>query len=131
MWLLMVLTKTIIPKPSKLTEKTLLASEPSLLTPIVSGFSSLSNPKHGLSEVLILKAMHVLGYSKFHAIFVLAHSIEKLEFYRGADCISKLMQTLSLWLKRLESEKQTFRWPQFPVANRQNYSSPKTVNCCI
>ena len=68
---------------------------------------------------------------KFYAFFVSAHSIEKSAFYRGADCISKLMETLRSWLKWGYSEKQTFRWLQISVADRQKYLSPMTIICCI
>ena len=63
--------------------------------------------------------------------FVSAHSIEKSAFSRGADCISKLTETLRSWLKWVYSEKQTFGWLQISVADRQKYLSPMTINCCI
>ena len=68
---------------------------------------------------------------KFYAFFVSAHSIEKSAFYRGADCVSKLMETLRSWLKWVYSEKQTFRRLQISVTDRQKYQSPMTINCCI
>ena len=129
MWLLMVLVKTIFQTKSKLNDNILLALELYWLTPIVSVFHSLWNLKLGCSQLLIFKSCS--GFMKFYAFFVSAHSIEKSAFYRGADCISKLMETLRSWLKWVYSEKQTFRWLQISVADRQKYPSPMTINCCI
>ena len=41
------------------------------------------------------------------------------------------METLRSWLKWVYSEKQTFRWLQISVADRQRNLSPMTINCCI
>ena len=41
------------------------------------------------------------------------------------------METLRSWLKWVYSAKQTFRWLQISVADRQKYLSPMTINCCI
>ena len=68
---------------------------------------------------------------KFYAFFVSPHSIGKSAFYRVADCISKLMETLRSSLKWVYSAKQTFSWLQISVADRQKYLSPMTINCCI
>ena len=67
---------------------------------------------------------------KFYVFFASAHSIEKSAFYRGADCNSKLMETLRSWFKKVYSAKQTFRWFQISVADRQKYLSPMTIKCC-
>ena len=72
-----------------------------------------------------------MGLWSFTLFFVPAHSIKKPAFYRGADCISKLMETLRSWLKWVYSVKQTFRWLQISVADRQKLLSSMTINCCI
>ena len=94
-------------------------------------FNSLSNPKHGFSELLFLKSIHGLVHSKFCANFVSAIPMEKPAYHRGADCISKLLQTLRSWLKCVYSEKQTFRCLQLSAADRQKQLSPITIICCI
>ena len=65
---------------------------------------------------------------KFNAFFVSAHSFEKSAFYWGADCSSKLTETLRLRLKWVYSAKQTFRWLLISVADCQKYLSPVTIN---
>ena len=57
--------------------------------------------------------------------------MEKSAFYRGADCISKLMETLRSWLTCVYSAEQTYRWLQICVADHQKYLSPMTNNCRI
>ena len=131
----MVKVETAIKPQLKLNANILPALELSWLTPIVSFFRSYRFLRffHSVLNCFCLRgACPVSCFMKNLTIFLVsANLIQKSEFYRGLDCIPKLMETLLSWLSWGYGQKQTFRWLQLSQAERQKFLSPLTVICCI
>ena len=64
-------------------------------------------------------------------IFISANGIAKQSFYRGEDCIEKLMDTLCDWLFWCYNEKQMFRRLRIPTQQRKQLLNMTNVLCCI
>ena len=62
-------------------------------------------------------------------VFVLANGIAKQSFYRGEDCIAKLLDTLRDWVLWCYNEKQVFRLLR--ISQQQRMLNVSTVLRCI
>ena len=63
--------------------------------------------------------------------FISANGIAKQSFYRGEDCIDKLLDTLSDWLFCCYNEKQLFRRLRISTQQREQLLNMTNVLCCI
>ena len=55
----------------------------------------------------------------------------KSSFYRGQNCIDKLLSVLREWTLWCYHEKQTFRWLRISKSEREKYLSGDSKICCI
>ena len=63
-------------------------------------------------------------------VFVLANGIAKRSFYRGKDCIARLLDTLHDWVLWCCNEKQAFRLLRISQQQRMRMLNVSTVLCC-
>ena len=63
--------------------------------------------------------------------FISANGIAKQSFYRGEDCIGKLLDNLSDWLFWCYIEKQLFRRLRIPTQQREQLLNMTNLLCWI
>ena len=66
-----------------------------------------------------------------NVIFVSASGIVKQDFYRGLDCIDKLLDMLRDWLYWCYGEKQMFRRLVVSEQQRKRMLNVANVSCCL
>ena len=124
--------KKVYPKSilglEKLKDNKQLALGQCLLILKVSG-SSNSTPQ---KNVFILSSKVIEKYmgSDF-CVFVSADGIAKQRFYRGEECIEKLLDTLRGWLFCCYKEKILFIHFKTPTQQREQLLKMTNVLCCI
>ena len=64
-------------------------------------------------------------------VFISANGIAKQSFYRGVDCIEKLLDTLRVWLFWCYNEKQLFRRLRISTQQREQLLNMTNVLFCV